>query len=74
MISIRRTVAAGLRFIVMSELEIIDGTNHIEEVKRLVIEYTEFLGRDLSFQHVDDELSDLSAKYLPPEGRLLCAG
>ena len=57
----------------MSELEIIDGTNHIDEVKRLVIEYTEFLGRDLSFQHVDDELSDLSAKYTPPEGRLLCA-
>ena len=57
----------------MSELEIIDGTNHLDEVKRLVIEYTEFLGRDLSFQSIDDELSDLSAKYTPPEGRLLCA-
>ena len=57
----------------MSELEIIDGTNHIDDVKRLVIEYTKFLGRDLSFQSIDDELSDLSAKYLPPEGRLLCA-
>ena len=54
-------------------MEIIDGTGHIEEVKRLVIEYTNFLGRDLSFQHFDDELNDLSAKYAPPEGRLLCA-
>ena len=56
-----------------ASLKIIDGTNHLDEVKRLVVEYTKFLGRDLSFQHVDDELDDLSAKYLPPEGRLLCA-
>lgn len=57
----------------MSEIEIIDGANHLDEVKRLVIEYTKFLGRDLSFQHVNEELDDLSAKYTPPEGRLLCA-
>ena len=57
----------------MSEIRIVDGTNHFNEVKRLVMEYTKFLGRDLSFQHFDDELNDLSAKYAPPEGRLLCA-
>ena len=57
----------------MSEIEIVDGANHLDEVKRLVIEYTKFLGRDLSFQHLDDELNDLSAKYTPPEGKLLCA-
>lgn len=57
----------------MSEIEIIDGATHLDEVKRLVIDYTKFLGRDLSFQHLDDELNDLSAKYMPPEGRLLCA-
>ena len=57
----------------MTELKIIDGTNHLDEVKRLVIEYTKFLGRDLSFQKLDDELKDLSAKYTPPEGRILCA-
>ena len=57
----------------MSEIKIVDGANHLDEVKRLVIEYTNFLGRDLSFQHLDDELNDLSAKYTPPEGRLLCA-
>lgn len=57
----------------MSEVKIIDGVNHLDEVKQLVIEYTNFLGRDLSFQHLDDELNDLSAKYAPPNGRLLCA-
>lgn len=57
----------------MSEIKIVDGENHLAEVKRLVVEYTKFLGRDLSFQNVDDELNDLSAKYTPPEGRLLCA-
>ena len=55
------------------DLKIVDGTNHLDEVKQLVMEYNKFLGRDLSFQHLDDELSDLSAKYAPPEGRLLCA-
>ena len=65
--------AAGQKFIAMSEIKIIDGANHLEEVKRLVIDYTKFLGRDLSFQNIDDELKDLSAKYTPPEGRLLCA-
>ena len=73
MISIPLTIAAGLRFIAMSRIKIIDGANHLDEVKQLVIEYTKFLGRDLSFQHLNDELNDLSAKYTPPEGRLLCA-
>ena len=67
------TGAVGRKCIAMSEIKIVDGTNHINEVKQLVIEYTNFLGRDLSFQHFDDELKDLSAKYAPPEGRLLCA-
>ena len=57
----------------MSEIKIVDGANHLDMVRQLVIEYTNFLGRDLSFQHFDDELNDLSAKYAPPEGRLLCA-
>lgn len=67
------TGAAGRKFIAMSEIKIVDGTEHLDAVKRLVIEYTKFLGRDLSFQHFDDEIKDLSAKYAPPEGRLLCA-
>ena len=56
-----------------ASLKIIDGANHLDEIKRLVIEYTNFLGRNLSFQKLDDELNDLTAKYLPPEGKLLCA-
>ena len=67
------TGAVGRKFIVMLEIKIVDGVNHIEAIKQLVIEYTKLLGRDLSFQHLDDELNDLSAKYAPPEGRLLCA-
>ena len=55
------------------EVKIVDGTKHLAEVKKLILEYTKFLGRDLSFQDIDDELKDLTEKYLPPEGRLLCA-
>ena len=55
------------------EVKIIDGTKHLSEVKQLIIEYTKFLNRDLDFQGIDDELKDLGEKYLPPEGRLLCA-
>ena len=68
-----RKVEAGRKCIAISEIKIVDGTNHIDAVKQLVLEYTKFLGRDLSFQHFDDELNNLSAKYAPPEGRLLCA-
>ena len=57
----------------MSEIKIVDGTKHLDEVKRLIKTYTKFLGRDLTFQNLDAELSDLAKKYLPPEGRLLCA-
>jgi len=55
------------------DLKIVDGTKHLAEVKKLILEYTKFLNRDLSFQNLDAELKDLSEKYLPPEGRLLCA-
>lgn len=73
MISMTLTGAAGRKFIAMSEIKIIDGTEHIDAVERLITEYVEFLGRDLSFQHFDEEIKDLSVKYTPPEGRLLCA-
>lgn len=54
-------------------MQIVDGTNHLDDVKRLIVEYTKFLGRDLSFQSIDDELSDLAAKYVAPHGRIICA-
>lgn len=55
------------------EIKIIDGTKHLAAAKNLIIEYTKFLARDLSFQNLDSELSDLTKKYSPPAGRLLCA-
>ena len=57
----------------MLDLKIVDGAKHLAEVKKIILEYTKFLNRDLSFQNLDAELSDLAEKYLPPEGRLLCA-
>ncbi len=57
----------------MSTIEIVDGTKYLDEVKNLIIEYTKFLGRDLTFQNLDAELSDLAKKYCPPEGRIICA-
>ena len=55
------------------EIKIMDGVNHLDAVKNLIIEYTKFLGRDLSFQSIDAELADLTEKYASPQGRLLCA-
>jgi len=50
-----------------------DGKNRINEVRELILEYTQKLGRDLSFQNIDDELSDPAKKYTAPEGELLVA-
>ena len=57
----------------MNKIEIVDGINYLDEVKNLILEYTKFLGRDLTFQNLDDELSDLEKKYYPPNGRIICA-
>ena len=54
-------------------VKLIDGKDHMPEAKALIKEYLERLGRDLSFQSVEAELKDLSAKYSPPEGELLMA-
>ncbi len=52
---------------------ITDGKNRINEVRGLILEYTQRLGRDLSFQNIDDELNDPAKKYTAPEGELLVA-
>ena len=39
----------------------------------LLLEYTESLGVDLSFQNVDQELSEFPGSYMPPSGALLLA-
>ena len=35
-------------------MEIRDGKERIEDVKSLIIEYTQWLDRDLTFQNIDD--------------------
>ena len=54
-------------------MEIVDGKPYIDQIKNLIIEYTKKLGRDLTFQNIDDELEDLAQKYTEPEGELLAA-
>jgi len=50
-----------------------DGQNYISQVKELIIEYTKRLNRDLSFQNLDEELSDLAEKYSGYNGEILVA-
>lgn len=52
---------------------ITDGALYLDQIKTLIAEYARSLDRDLSFQGFDAELADLSAKYLPPNGRILAA-
>ena len=54
-------------------MEIKDGKKYIPQIKDLIVEYTKRLGRDLSFQNIDDELKNPELKYTPPEGELLVA-
>ena len=54
-------------------MKIVDGKSYINEVRSLIVEYTQRLGRDLSFQNLDDELKDPAKKYTAPEGELLVA-
>ena len=50
-----------------------DGIDHISQVKELIIEYTNRLNRDLSFQNLEEELENPAVKYTAPEGELLVA-
>lgn len=54
-------------------MKIVDGKDYLPEVKELIKEYSKRLGRDLSFQNIEDELNDPSHKYTAPEGELLVA-
>ncbi len=57
----------------VNNMVITDGKNRINEVRELILEYTKKLGRDLSFQDINGELSDPAKKYTAPEGELLVA-
>ena len=54
-------------------MKIVDGTPYLQEVKELIIEYTESLHMDLSFQHLTDELDHLERRYVYPYGRIKVA-
>ena len=54
-------------------INIVDGKPYLEQVKELIQEYTQWLGRDLSFQNLDKELTDIAEKYMAPNGELLVA-
>ena len=43
-------------------MEICNGVDYLDQVKELIIEYTKRLGRDLSFQNIDEELENLAKK------------
>ena len=54
-------------------IDIVDGKPYLDQVKELILEYTQWLGRDLSFQNLDKELADIAEKYTAPNGELLVA-
>ena len=54
-------------------MEIRDGKEYIPQVRELIAEYTERLGRNLSFQHLDEELQNPAFKYTPPQGEIFVA-
>lgn len=54
-------------------MQIVDGKDYLSDVKALIIEYSRRLGRDLSFQNIDDELQNPAHKYTAPEGEILVA-
>ncbi len=54
-------------------MKIVDGKDYLPEVKNLIKEYSSRLGRDLSFQNIDDELNNPAHKYTASEGELLVA-
>ena len=43
----------------------------VADARALLLEYTESLGVDLSFQNFDEELAAFPESYLPPSGALL---
>jgi ribosomal protein S18 acetylase RimI-like enzyme len=57
----------------METIRIADGASYMAEIKKLIAEYADSLGRDLSFQNLTEELDDLSGKYAGANGRLLAA-
>ena len=51
-------------------MQIVDGKEYIPQVRDLILEYADCLGRDLSFQNIEDELKNPAKKYTAPEGAM----
>ncbi|MBR7038305.1 MAG: GNAT family N-acetyltransferase [Oscillospiraceae bacterium] len=62
-----------LRTMAPPTVRIEDGTAYLPQIETLLREYTQRLGRDLSFQGFEAELRDIPKKYAPPYGALLAA-
>ena len=54
-------------------VRIADGTKYMAQIQKMLLEYTERLGRDLEFQNIEEELGNPAQKYAPPAGNLLVA-
>lgn len=54
-------------------MEIVDGSQYLNEIKELIIAYVNELQRDLSFQDFNDELEHLNEKYTHENGYILVA-
>ena len=52
-------------------MKIVNGKDYLSEVKTLITEYSNQLGRDLSFQNIDEELKNPEHKYTTPQGEIL---
>jgi len=54
-------------------MELKDGIDYIPQIKELIMEYTKWLNRDLTFQNLEEELSNPAKKYTSPAGEVLVA-
>ena len=54
-------------------MEIKNGKEYLPQVKELILEYTDRLDRDLSFQNLNSELEDIATKYTSPNGEMFVA-
>ena len=57
----------------MSTIVDASSSEHIEQARKLFLEYADSIGIDLCFQNFDKELAGLPGDYAPPDGRLLLA-